>query len=382
VPVNGRGRRRSLTFVSLLLLFVSAGCGGQVAGDSAAADAGPLEGVPVVRIAAAGDRACALREDGRVFCFGIAVDVERAVAEEIVDLPPARGIAVAHDHACVVTTAGDVVCWGKVVHRNTNDGRPTRVPLPSAAAEVVCSTGHCCALLADGEVHCWGENRAGQADPKVRSKASPSPVPIDLQGLVAEEIAVGLDSSCARVRGGTVRCWGAFDGLGYSGGDRPVRPIPVDVPGLAGVSLLRAGANTVCAVPAGGAVQCWGFDLSFQLLREGVRGIAHDPTTVPGFDATKDFAFGLDHVCGLREAGDILCFGVGLGHFAGAIPGPKVGERQAGRTVLPRPAVAVTSGAMRACALDADGVVFCWGRNRSAGIESGNTVPARIAIPR
>src|SRR5262245_7481063 len=69
--------------------------------------------------------------------------------------------------------------------------------------------------------------------------------------IVAEAIAVGKEHSCALLQDATVACWGRGD-VGQLGdgmaGKAHLRETPVRIPGLSGVTAIRAGGNTTCAI--------------------------------------------------------------------------------------------------------------------------------------
>nr|HMR08977.1 chromosome condensation regulator RCC1 [Polyangiaceae bacterium] len=86
---------------------------------------------------------------------------------------------------------------------------------------------HSCARMAGGTVRCWGQNAAGQlGDGTTDDKLSPTPIP----GLSVVEIALGGYHSCARLKDGSVYCWGENDhgqlGTGV------VSPVPSLIPTL------------------------------------------------------------------------------------------------------------------------------------------------------
>ncbi|MEI8257005.1 MAG: RCC1 domain-containing protein, partial [Deltaproteobacteria bacterium] len=85
--------------------------------------------------------------------------------------------------------------------------------------------------------------------------------PVQVQGLTdAVEIASGDGFDCARLRDGTVRCWGTNESgqLGNGGHGAATIAEPVTVQGLSGVTGLTLLGNTACARLADGSVQCWG----------------------------------------------------------------------------------------------------------------------------
>jgi alpha-tubulin suppressor-like RCC1 family protein len=150
-------------------------------------------------------------------------------------------------------------------------GPAADVSLPDGPYVVELSFGgiHACARMSDGTLRCRGVNDHGQLGDGTTASAHGRPIQVD--GIAnAEQVVTVFNSTCARLRDGTVRCWGnnRYDQLGVGHeGDEPCRydprePLcrlrPVAVPGLTNVVQLAAGMFTYCAVRRDGDVWCWG----------------------------------------------------------------------------------------------------------------------------
>ncbi len=175
-------------------------------------------------------------------------------------------IAAGDDHACALRSDGTAACWGSREHGQLGDGRTSSwlssgqavvVQGLSNAASIVAGHAFTCARLRDGTVTCWGRNQLGQLGNGTDVESStPSPVP-GLSGV--EQIAAGAMHVCARHRDGTVQCWGE-NGMGELGVGVPPRrspsPLPVALPDPA--IGLEAGGTKTCALLASGWPLCWG----------------------------------------------------------------------------------------------------------------------------
>ena len=147
-----------------------------------------------------------------------------------------------------------------------------RVRLGRGAVAISAGAGHTCAILNDATVRCWGFGGGGQlgygntanvGDTPTTTPASAGPVRLGL-GRTARAIAAGRDHTCALLDDASVRCWGigANGRLGYGdqanvGDVRPPDAVgPVDIG--SGAAAISAGLDHTCARLVGGSVRCWG----------------------------------------------------------------------------------------------------------------------------
>lgn len=96
----------------------------------------------------------------------------------------------------------------------------------------------------------------------------------------ASELAFGNAYSCARLTGGTVRCWGANGGGQLGDGTLINRATSVAVSGLTGVVEIASGASSSCARLSDGNVRCWGANNYGQLGDGAVGGSRSTPVAV------------------------------------------------------------------------------------------------------
>jgi alpha-tubulin suppressor-like RCC1 family protein len=250
---------------------------------------------------------------------------------------------------------------------------PTNKP-PSRAADVftqVASRGeHTCAVREGGEVLCWGKNTYGQLGDGSREDRSNA---VRVAGLTrVREVAVGLDFSCALLQSGTVSCWGN-DQDGQLGGGKGGRPgamnaAPQAVFGLRDVQQLSAGDYFACARIRDGSVRCWGNAENGQLGSDSQR-VFPSPRTIPEVNAVVDVACGGAHVCAATIAGKALCWGR---NTEGQLGDGKSGSRLRAVEVKGLlDAVDVASGANHTCALRRGGPVACWGDNVASQLGAG-----------
>lgn len=209
---------------------------GMGGGEASRAAAAPVTGLNRVVQLAAGQFSCAVREDGKVLCWGLNFAGETASATA-----PTR--------------------------------TPEEVPGVSNAVNVGVGSGFGCAVVQSGQVYCWGDNRLGQLGDRPRNlRMPPEPVP----GITdASRLAVGWTNTCALRRDGTVSCWGqgTHGELGAGMMDQ-TSPTPVAVPGLDNVVQLVGFApvsnvlgNHRCALRRSDTdrLWCWGYNSDGQV---------------------------------------------------------------------------------------------------------------------
>ncbi len=240
-----------------------------------------------------------------------------------VALGPAVELAAARGHTCARLGDGTVWCWGgnkddqlgvQAPPRQTTSA-PVKVPGIEHAVSIAAGAEHSCAAVSDGRLFCWGDNHYGQLGHGIQRHNSFPPQAVPIRGEVAQVVA-GVRHTCARLRNGTVACWGEnIEGQVGNGGTTPaltpVEVTTVDSDGTAGdlgnVVLLSAGWYHTCALSAKREVFCWGSNVSGQLGRvEGLRALH---ATRSGFTDASVMAAGGQHTCVIRTDQVVSCVG-------------------------------------------------------------------------
>jgi alpha-tubulin suppressor-like RCC1 family protein len=127
------------------------------------------------------------------------------IATDIVETISAGGIHCGR-RRCAVRRTGEVACWsmGEAFELRAR-------PIAGLRDVVALSDGgwHACARLRDGTVRCWGKNSCGQlGDGTVVARPLPG-VAVPVRDV--EELSAGLCHTCARTRAGEVWCWGRHE---------------------------------------------------------------------------------------------------------------------------------------------------------------------------
>ena len=146
-------------------------------------------------------------------------------------------------------------------------------------------------------------------------------------------------------------------------------PVPYGCAAVAGRTVLSVGTSGGCAVLVDGSVACWGRNHYGELGLDRADDRAHLPGRVGGLAGVVSVGIRNTFACALLQSGRVWCWGSNaLGElgdettesraFPAPVHGPSPGLLLGGVTSL-------SVGDDHACAVDAAGVVSCWGANSS-----------------
>ena len=212
-------------------------------------------------------------------------------------------------------------------------GASTGTGASSGFTSISAGNQHACAVRADKSLECWGRNLDRRLDaPRGEFLA----------------VSAGGFHTCALRADNTLSCWGD----GSDGQLRRPRGEFLSV---------SSGFKHTCAVSATegseGSVQCWGLDI----LGEAT----------PTAGSYRKVSAGHEHTCGLTTSGTIQCWG-GNGHGQAGTEdptGPMICTASGCRRGYslqqypPQwgPFIDVSAGTVHTCAVQAEGVLKCWG---------------------
>jgi len=354
---------------------------------------------------------CAAKYDGTVWCSGAndqgqlgngAVSATpRAIPAQVRDgngqpLTDVVDVGAGYDFACAVKNDGSVWCWGANSRGQLGDGVNVPIPPPppmppppppppvpwavqvimtndqklTGAAEVAGGDDWACARMHSGAVNCWGFNASGRLGDGTTDYARSKAAPVKNLAGVAE-IGLGGDHSCARTTANNILCWGngaggrLFDngtmarttpvmvanaqsfatgkfltcivgpdttiscagwnghgrfGIGtgesYEDGDHvsPLQTLTeLGGPPFTGVAEVASGGVT-CARMIDKSVYCWG-DGTYGGTGTGVGSTVPLPVVFADgkpLTGVKDIFVHYQHACAITETGDLLCWGRNL----------------------------------------------------------------------
>ena len=340
-----------------------------------------------------------------------------AAAGACVEPATRRRLGVGTGRGCAIEDDGSVRCWGMnngaLVPGDSRYFVPSAKPVDGAtlAWQVAVGAGHACIVRKDGGVVCWGSNDDGEAGVPLESTTLPTAVSMP-GGRAAVEIAAAQRCSCARLDDGAVACWGQRETGCF--GDVPmaskVDPTPTLVPDVAGAVELRVGVyeTPTCARLRGGQVKCWGVNAAPQaitgvddaiglavargtvFIQSRTKGLLWSVPEGEAFSAAKSYGLGGtaiaggDSLCVLRDNGAVDCA------IVGAVPPPqpsavptlpdgKVVEIAAGRSF----SYGLGLQCLRVEGAPIAGRVYCWGDDSGGAVGAGapENFPTPQAVP-
>lgn len=240
-------------------------------------------------VAVGADHSCAIREDGRVECWGKAGSPLCAAPTD-----PMQSISASANFTCGLRVDGTVTCWGLCDESSV-------CTTPSGTFTSV-STGwyHGCAIRTDGTATCWGDAWRGAASPPTG---------------VFTAIDSGQSYTCGIRADGTITCWGFTEGGRGSAPTGLFKSLSLYQSSAVAINgddnvlcwgercsnhsakmfAVSAGNGFSCGIELNGAPQCWGPD-SADLRNAMPQG------------PFVGISSGSAHVCAQRPDGSLRCW--------------------------------------------------------------------------
>ena len=362
---------------------------------------------PAVDVVVGNGFSCILREEGSVACWGkndvgqlgsgkvmhsaFAVPVVVSSAGKLEPLSDVVQLSAGASFACAVKDDGSVWCWGandsgqlgKSTETLASSFTALAVPKVTGAVKVAAAVGHACALLDDTTMKCWGGGAIGAGenndelvsvvlDPDDQSRAFTKVI----------DIAVGYYHSCAVAEGGRAYCWGlefyGEVGLGNFGGTYSV---PTFSSSLVDVERVFAGDYVTCWQHKNGRVSCHGAGPFGDALGEERTPVVMTLRKVTEEEAApqiEDIRLDSSARCMLFDDGTVWCWGRNdygqLGNDS--TESSNTLTQVDGLSDI----VAIDAGYSHVCAVDANGRVSCWGYNVTGELGNRTIFESGVAI--
>ncbi len=355
----------------------------------------------VVNVAVGQNFACALNSSGSVYCWGAnefgQLGTESKIGSNVpvlITSAPSGISKLSANGKRVCVVADEVYCWGGfesfVFPNESRNWVPTKVAGSAGALDVSLGADFGC-LTFSTSISCWGSNDHGQLGngSKVQSSSL-----VSVNGITnVSQIATGDHFACATDTNKDTYCWGQNSSgqLGIAAGvDQPTR-IPN---GASSSPFIAAGANNLCALKISGDVICVGDSSQGQ---SGLIAQSSVPLTNASAANLTKVSAGADTTCAINNAGLLQCWGalvpvlldglsfsdVSVGNVSacavttlrkvlcwGSNSAGQLGDDSNRAAISPVQVanstanfIKVSVGYRHACAITADGLVYCWGDN-------------------
>lgn len=264
---------------------------------------------PALAISAYLVQACALLASGKVVCWGQAdgfVGTGRRSTlspTEVGGLGAVKQIAVGRRFACALEEGGRLACWGLIFPGEGVFAEEAITVGTATDAWALRAGGYHACVLGPSGLRCFGSNDTAQCgtpttSAKVLGELTRFQGPPDIV-----EVALGEAHTVVRTAEGRVYF------VGYNKNRETVSL--EEVPQLRGATALSAQGFSSCAL-LDAAAECWGFLIGGAPTRfhevVGVTQLSVGPGSHPSGTNRGD-GVGPSHVCGIDDAGALLCGG-------------------------------------------------------------------------
>jgi alpha-tubulin suppressor-like RCC1 family protein len=248
----------------------------------------------------------------------------------------------------------------------------------AAAPSVSAGGSHSLAVHVDGTLRSWGDDSAGALG---TGRSLQSLVPIQVPGLSGvTAIAAGDAHTVALKSDGTVWTWGRNAEGQLGDGTVNGRSTPAPVPGLTNVVAVAAGSIHTVALKSDGTVWTWGTNYVGQLGRDGNGSLT--PQQVPGIANAVAIAAGWVTTFAVLRDGTVWAWGqddngqLGTGETAPQYQGIATPKQVVGLTGV----VQVAAGVTHTLARRSDGTLAVWGDNSTGNFGNGTTGSSNVPI--
>jgi alpha-tubulin suppressor-like RCC1 family protein len=333
---------------------------------------------------------CALKDDGRLYCWGSgtrgqlgngAHDDQLIPVQEATQDQEWAHVSAGGFHTCAIKTDGRLYCWGRgdegQLGTGSDQGSATPVQEATGASdwiEVSAGNRHTCAINAEHELFCWGRGDEGQlgtggTERELEPRRVASPISNWTQ--VSASVERNADFTCAVTQEGALYCWG--DGrhgqLGHGSSQPSSEPVE-EATERRDWRQVAAGAFHACALTRGDELYCWGSGFTGQL---GAGEVDHSNQPFREASEASDWAqltAGATHTCATKRDDTLHCWG---SNFEGQLGNElvRVSLEPLQESTEAADWAQVTAGMMHTCARTRDGRLICFGDDRYTQLGSG-----------
>ncbi|MBN2723990.1 MAG: hypothetical protein JXR95_07980 [Deltaproteobacteria bacterium] len=350
-----------------------------------------------VNVSAGDAHTCAVDIFGKVWCWGnnsygqLGIgNTNNSSSPEAVDAASDLSFLVVScgkEVTCALSDTGRVWCWGKgSFFDSTQDilvPREISGTYPDFTS-VSCGANHCCGSDSTSE-YCWGSNTMyefGTGDSNPTLSATPLQT-FSFSG--SSQISSGDDHSCKLDTAGTIECWGSNSNsmCGLPGLSYVTSPEVIDATVLNTIVDITAGGVHSCFIDSTGQGWCFGANDYGQLGQGDVDYDAHLPEMINQTDLLfSSISAGRAYTCAVSTDGKVWCWGRNqmgqLGNHSNENSSVPVTLYPG--SVSEKIFVNVTTGTEHACALENNGILWCWGKGTSGQLGNGSISTSSIPV--
>ena len=218
-------------------------------------------------------------------------------------------VSTSSGHTCAIRADGRLYCWGldrsgRLGLGNTSlRTEPAQVSIGSTWSHVTLGWQHTCGIQNDLSLWCWGSSSQGQLGQGTTGVSISSPARVGTAGWI--DVTAGRSHSCGIQEDRTLWCWGNTSlGLNTSSTFSTPQKVGTDEDW----DRVHAGHNHTCALKTDQTLWCWGNNSSGKLGHSLGGGV---PNQVGSDSDWTMVAVGTNHTCGLRSGGRAYCWGSG-----------------------------------------------------------------------
>ena len=171
-----------------------------------------------IAVTAGTSHACALMQDGSIFCWGgnyngeigDGTNMAAFVPSQVVGVTDAISVSAAGDYTCAILGDRSVSCWGVDVAGNIEEGEVTTSAFPvqlkgiGNVERIVAATSHFCLFRPDSYITCFGADRYGMFGP-MRDRPKLFQIPNSTEMTI---LGLHFWHTCAIYTDTSVYCWG------------------------------------------------------------------------------------------------------------------------------------------------------------------------------
>jgi len=387
---------------------------------------GPVtNGTDFIDIFSKGSTACAVKENGTVWCWGSdsngqlgngpVLVTNQSTMTQVVGLTDAISVATTATTACALKKDGTAWCWGDNTNGQAGTGSATptthHVPVQVAGITdfiaIAPKVGSTCGVRSNGEAWCWGEGSGGDLG---NGLATDSLVPVKVSTVTDFVSIIGAGAAqCGLTKRGIGYCWGTENTGNFgNGATSSQQNTPTPILNITDFSKL-AIASYGCGLRANGQIWCWGSNSNGQIGNGTTGGTVDTPVQVLHISDFVDVSTGGGVSCGVRRNGEEWCWGADsygrLGNGPVLIADTNVPSKVVTGNVLkimagtqgngyaivdPTPhkttPISIAKGKIgggyhHACYIDNANALWCWGYDAEGQLGNGGVITANQESP-